>query len=131
MRAIGLSTLRTSRDDRIRAFVSLAGMVHVAEFMQRMFGHLTPGQDVMLDKPHCPLTQHFLDDAAEIGDVLAAGASIRVPWLQVHGTEDEIVPLQDSLDARVEAEGRPDLVELPGCDHRYTGFEASMTAAVL
>ena len=63
--AVGV--LRAARDERIRALVSLAGMVHVAEFMRRMFGHLSPGADVMLEKPHCPLTQPFLDDAAHIG----------------------------------------------------------------
>ncbi len=125
--AVGV--LRAAHDRRIRGLVSLAGMVHVSAFMQAQFGAMRPG-DLMLGKPQCPLTQAFLDDAHAIGDVLPAAARIEVPWLLVHGTGDELVPLQDAHDARRAAGDRPQVVELAGADHRFSGQEAAMAAAV-
>lgn len=126
--AVGV--LRAAQDDRLRALVSLAGMVHVSAFMDAQFGHLTPGRDVMLGKAHCPLSQAFLDDAHAIGDVLPAAARVRVPWLLVHGDADELVPLQDAHDA-VAAAGAAKLVMLAGVDHRFSGHEAAMADAVV
>ncbi len=85
----------------------------------------------MFDKPECPLTQGFLDDAASIGSVVDKGALIHVPWLLVHGTTDDIVPLQDSLDICDAADWRPDLTELDGLDHSFTENETVMAAAVV
>ena len=127
--AVGV--LRAAKDDRIRALVSLAGMVHVSEFMTRMFSHLTPGADVMLDKPHCPLTQGFLDDAHAIGSVLEHGKQIRVPYLIVHGDADDIVPIQDSRDMCEATGGNPELIEFEKVDHRFTGAEAAMAESVV
>lgn len=127
--AVGV--LRAARDARIRALVSLAGMVHVSEFMHRVFGHLRPGLDCMLGKPQCPLTAEFLADAHAIGDVLPDAARITVPWLLVHGTADELVPLSDARAARAATEGRADLVEIPAADHRFSGCEARMAEAVV
>lgn len=127
--AVGV--LRAAQDPRIRGLVSLAGMVHVRAFMHRMFGHLRPEVDCMLGKPHCPLGAEFLADANAVGDVLGAARKIATPWLLVHGTADELVPLQDSVDAKRAAGDRPRLVELEGVDHRFSGHEAAMAAAVV
>jgi pimeloyl-ACP methyl ester carboxylesterase len=126
--AVGV--LRAAADPRLCGLVSLAGMVHVAAFMDRVFGDLRPGIDPMLGKPQCPLTHEFLADARAIGDVLSAAARIDVPWLLVHGTADELVPLQDAVDAQ-RAGRRTRLVELPRADHRLTGHEPKMAAAVV
>lgn len=126
--AIGV--LRASADSRIVALVSLAGMVHVPAFMQRHFGHLVYGRDMMLDKPGCPWNQALAEDARRIGSLTAQAARIRVPWLLVHGGADELVPLADSEDARAAAGHRPELVVLPGVDHRFTGAVPAMTDAV-
>ena len=125
--AVGV--LRAAHDRRIRGLVSLAGMVHVSAFMRAQFGAMRPG-DLMLGKPQCPLSQAFLDDAHAIGDVLPAAARVEVPWLLVHGTSDELVPLQDAHDARRAAGDRPQVVELAGADHRFSGQEAVMAEAV-
>lgn len=124
-----VGTLRTADDPRITAFLSLAGMVHVTPFVDRMFGHLTPGVDVMLEKPDCPLSAAFLDDARRIGDVLPAGRRIRAPWRIVHGTADDIVPFQDAQDIAAAADGRAELIPLDGVDHRFTGDHDAMIAA--
>lgn len=127
--AIGV--LRTARDPRIRALVSLAGMVHVERFMQTHFGRLVPGRDLLLEKPGCTWTSALKDDAARIGSLTGLATRITIPWLLVHGTADEMVPLADALDARAAAGGRPELVELAGVDHRFTGAIPQLTAAVV
>jgi len=83
----------------------------------------------MLGKPECPLSAAFLEDARRHHSILAAGSDVTCPWFIVHGTADDLVPLKDSLDM-VEATGRPELLELSGVDHRYTGHEAEMADAI-
>jgi alpha/beta superfamily hydrolase len=126
--AVGV--LRASRDGRIGCLVSLAGMVHVHDFFRRHFAHLPPGAP-MLDKPECPWSLTLLADAARIGSVVPQAAAVHVPWLLAHGDADELVPYQDSLDAREAAGGRPDLVALPGIDHRFTGAYPELLASVV
>lgn len=126
--AIGV--LRASRDARIGCLVSLAGMVHVQAFMERQFGHLRPGEP-MLEKAGCPWTPALAADAARIGSVIPQAARIAVPWLLVHGSDDELVPLSDSLEARAAAGGRAELMTLPGVDHRFTGTVPALIGAVV
>lgn len=115
--AVGV--LRAAQDRRIRALCSLAGMVRVQQFMERTFGHLSPG-DAMLGKAQCPLSQGFLEDARNIGSTLGAARQVDVPWLLVHGTADELVPHSDSEEARAVNPGaRLELLE--GADHRFSG----------
>jgi len=121
---------RAARDARVRALVTLAGMVHVHRFMQRHFGSLAPG-DPMLGKERCRWNQALADEAARIGSLVHDAAQVRIPWLLVHGDADEMVPLDDSRDARAAAAGRPELVVLRGVDHRFTGAVAAMTGAVV
>ena len=85
----------------------------------------------MLDKPECPWSPKLAEDAARIGSVTAQAARIRVPWLLVHGDADEMVPCQDALDAREAAGGRPELVRLPGIDHRFNGALPQVIDAVV
>ena len=126
--AVGV--LRAASDPRIACLVSLAGMVHVHAFFQRHFAHLPPGAP-MLDKAECPWSPALTDDAARIGSVTEQAAAIHVPWLLVHGDADELVPYQDALDARAAAGGRPNLVTLPGVDHRFTGAMPQVVDAVV
>lgn len=129
--AVGV--LAAARDPRIRALVSLAGMVDTAAFVERKFGDLTPDQDLMWDLPDCPLSQTYVDDLRGIGSVAGKAPAIQVPWLLVHGTEDTVVPLQDSLDIQAAAaEPKPELVQLEGVDHVFSdAWAAQMCAAVV
>ncbi len=127
--AVGV--LRASVDPRITALVSLAGMFHVHAFMQRTFGHLEHGVGLMLDKPGCVWNRALEADAEQLGSLVAQAAAVQVPWLLVHGDADELVPVQDSIDAHAAAGGRPDLVVLPGVDHRFTGAIPPMTSVVV
>lgn len=127
--AVGV--LRASIDPRIEAMVSLAGMFHVHDFMERQFGHLVPGEGLMLDKPGCVWNLTLAHDAMRIGSLRTQAALVRVPWLLVHGDADQLVPLQDSIDAQRAAGAGPELVVLPGVDHRFTDAVADMNSAVV
>lgn len=141
--AVGL--LLAARDPRVRALVSLAGMFHVALFFQRHFGRLKFGEP-MLGKPACPWNSALAADAEQTGSLDAAARIVRVPWLLIHGTADEMVPLADANDAHESFlagcaqlpvnEGARilknwKLVELAGADHRFTGAIARMVAAAV
>jgi fermentation-respiration switch protein FrsA (DUF1100 family) len=43
-----------------------------------------------------------------------------VPWLLVHGTDDDLVPVQDSRDL-VQVAPHAKLLEIDGADHLFTG----------
>jgi len=128
--AVGV--LRASSDSRIQCLVSLAGMVATAQFAQRKFGELTAGQDLMWDKPECPLSQLFLDDMARIDSVVALGARIEIPWLLIHGREDSVVPLADSQAIFEQAPMPKELHILDDTDHLFSGdATARMVAQVV
>jgi uncharacterized protein len=117
--AVGV--LRASRDSRIRHLISLAGMVNTKAFAEREFGSVIPGEGFMWDDPNCPLSQAYMDDMARIGSVIGCAPKITVPWLLVHGSEDDVVPLQDSLDIVARANEPKKLVELKGANHVFAG----------
>jgi uncharacterized protein len=115
--AVGVLT--AARDLRIRLLVSLAGMTHTAAFYDREFGALTPGKDCMWDEAEHPLSQAFADDMREIESVLPAAGGIVQPWLLIHGTDDDLVPVQDGRDAYEAAPGLKKWHEVPGAGHSF------------
>ncbi len=124
--AVGVQ--RASTDRRIQFLISLAGMAHTAEFARREFGEVKPGAGLMWDKPECPLSQAYVDDMNRIGSVVEAARLVRVPWLFVHGTNDDVVPFQDSRDLLAVANEPKRLVELPAADHVFSDPEAANMA---
>ena len=115
--AVGV--MRASTDERIRYLVSLAGMVDTKGFANREFGDITPGNGFMWDEPNCPLSQIYMDDMVKIGSVINLASRIKVPWLLVHGTKDDVVPIQDSLDIFTKANEPKMLVEIDGSNHVF------------
>ena len=124
--AVGV--LRAAADARIQALVSLAGMVHTKAFAEREFGDAIPDEGFMWDEPDCPLSQAYVDDMAAIDSVARNASKFAVPWLLVHGTEDDIVPPEDSHDILQYANEETELLELPGVDHVFS--EDSTTVMV-
>ncbi len=116
--AVGV--MRAATDERIGALVSLAGMTEVHGFMQRHFGHLTPGEDCMLEREHAQLSESFLKDARAIQTTLPQASQISVPWLLVHGTEDELVPFEDSVRCAQACPQNAQLAPIEGADHCFT-----------
>jgi fermentation-respiration switch protein FrsA (DUF1100 family) len=118
--------LRAAADERIEVLVSLAGMVHTKAFAEREFGDVTPDKGFMWDDPDCPLSQAYMDDMAMIDSVAKHASKFAVPWLLVHGTEDDIVPIEDSHDVLQHANEPTKLLELPGVDHVFSGNSAAI-----
>jgi pimeloyl-ACP methyl ester carboxylesterase len=125
--AVGV--LRAARDERIAALASLAGMLDVARFFERHFAALPYGAP-MLGKARCPWSRELDLAARALGSLEASAHAVRVPWLLVHGTADELVPHQDSLDAARAAGPLARVELLEGVDHRFTGAIEPMTRRV-
>jgi hypothetical protein len=117
--AVGV--LRAASDPRIKALVSLAGMVHTKAFAEREFGMVKPGEGFMWDDTNCPLSQPYMDDMRKIGTVANEAPKIKVPWLLVHGVEDDVVPITDSREIYEKANQPKILEELPGSNHVFAG----------
>jgi uncharacterized protein len=117
--AVGV--LRASRDPRIRYLISLAGMVDTRGFAHREFADVAPDQGCMWDEPSCPLSRAYIDDMNRIDTVIDKASQIAVPWLLVHGTEDDVVPIRDSQDIFARANEPKQLIEIPGADHVFNG----------
>ena len=116
--AVGV--LRASEDKRIQLLVSLAGMVHTKAFAQREFGDVTSDEGFMWDEPDCPLSQAYMDDLTQINTVVDLSPQITIPWLLVHGDEDDIVPIEDSHDILAKANSQAQLVMLEGANHVFS-----------
>lgn len=121
--AVGV--IRAAGDPRIKGLISLAGMVHTKAFAEREFGSVKPGEGFMWDDPNCPLSQAYMDDMARIGSVIEHAPQIRVPWLMIHGTEDDVVPIQDSYDIFARAHQPKQLIELKGANHVFAGEQTA------
>jgi uncharacterized protein len=117
--AVGV--LRAARDPRIRFLVSLAGMVNTKDFAEREFGMVKPGEGFMWDDSSCPLSQSYMDDLRKIGSVADEAPKIKVPWLLVHGTEDDVVPIGDSREIFAKANEPKELKEITGANHVFAG----------
>jgi uncharacterized protein len=117
--AVGV--LRAANDPRIHALISLAGMVHTKAFAEREFGMVKAGEGFMWDDTNCPLSQEYMADMAKIGSVINEAPKIKVPWLLLHGTEDDVVPIQESREIFARANEPKRLVELKGANHVFAG----------
>ena len=116
--AVGV--LRASKDKRIQLLVSLAGMVHTKAFAQREFGDVTPDEGFMWDEPDCPLSQAYMDDLTQIDTVVDLAPQINVPWLLVHGDEDDVVPIENSHDIFAKANDQTQLITLQSASHVFS-----------
>ena len=111
--------------------VSLAGMVHTRAFAQREFSEEVPDQGYMWEEPDCPLSQAYMDDMAQIDTVVGCGAEISIPWLLVHGTEDDVVPIGDSRDILAVAGDNAELFVIDGADHVFSEHSQVMVEKVV
>lgn len=128
--AVGV--LRASRDPRIKALVSLAGMVYTAAFAETEFGEETPDEGFMWEDEDCPLSSTYVNDMNAIGSVLERAPEITVPWLLVHGTEDDVVPHQESVDIVEKANEPKKLISIKGGGHVFAEAAAEpMVAGVV
>ncbi len=114
-----VGAIRASQDSRIKFLVSLAGMVHTKQFAETEFGMVTPDQGNMWDDEDCPLSSAYMNDLSSIGSTVNCAPKITVPWLLLHGTADDVVPIQDSKDIHAAAGPLATLVEVPEANHVF------------
>jgi len=113
--------LSAGRDDRISVCASLAGMVNTRDFCQTEFGQETPGEGCMWEDQTKPLSQDFVDDLTSIGSTLPAIKEIKVPWLLLHGSKDDVVLPKDSQELYDHLRGKKKHLVLEGADHSFEG----------
>ena len=118
--AVGVLT--AARDERVKRLVSLAGMVNTKQFALTEFGEETPNAGCMWEEESCPLSQSFMDDLCQtVGTVIEQVEEVKVPWLLLHGSEDDVVLPQDSVDIKERLGDRVDHVIIEGADHSFNG----------
>lgn len=115
--AVGVLT--ASKDARIQVVISLAGMVRTSLFLGREFGMVTPDHGNMWDEDGCPLSQAYVDDLHYYGDLFEQVAGLRQPMLFIHGTADDVVLPEDSIDAHAKAKEPKQLVLIEGAEHSF------------
>ncbi len=127
--AVGV--LRAAKDSRIQRLVSLAGMVDTKKFALTEFGEEVPDKGVMWEDESCPLSQAFMTDLCDtINTVLESAKEVSIPWLLLHGTEDDVVLIEDS--ESIASLGKPNVSfqKIAGSDHSFNddARERAMTA---
>ena len=127
-----VGTLAAATDDRIKFLISLAGMVNTKAFYEREFGEEVPDSGCMWDEPSCPLSSTFKNDLESIGSTAPKAVDVMVPWLLIHGTEDDVVPIEDSREIFALANEPKKIVEIPGANHVFSeAGEQPMIDAVI
>lgn len=124
--AVGVKT--AARGMAIQCLISLAGMVDTVGFVEREFGDVVPGKGFMWGDEDCPLSQSYVDDLKGIVSLIPDAAEVLCPWLLIHGTEDDVVPVVDSRQAFEAARYGKKLIEIPGAGH---SFDVETYAAIV
>ena len=123
----GIAVLQAARDPRVRALVTWAAISSVERWpsAQRSSWRAAGKTDIQNARTGqvLPLYTDVLDDVeqnASALDIEAAGRRIRIPWLVIHGTEDESVPFAEAERLKA-ASARPDtrLLPIEGGGHTF------------
>ncbi len=124
--AVGVLT--AARDPRIEVVINLAGMIRTKAFCEREFGMVTPDEGDMWDEKGCPLSRAYVEDLHGIQDLFEQIGGLAQPLLLIHGTADDVVLPDDSIDAHAKAREPKKLVLIEGAKH---SFDDSSYAQVL
>ena len=123
----GIAVLQAARDPRVRALVTWAAISSVERWpsAQRSSWRAAGKTDIQNARTGqvLPLYTDVLDDIernASALDIEAAGRRIRIPWLLIHGTEDESVRFAEAERLKA-ASARPDtrLLPIQGGGHTF------------
>lgn len=123
----GIAILQAARDPRVRTLVTWAAISSVERWpdLQRSSWRAAGRTDIQNARTGqvLPLYTDVLDDIeqnASALDIEAAGRRIRIPWLVIHGTEDESVPFAEAERLKA-ASVRPDtrLLPIEGGGHTF------------
>jgi dipeptidyl aminopeptidase/acylaminoacyl peptidase len=123
----GIAVIQAARDPRVRALVTWAAISSVERWpsAQRSSWRAAGKTDIQNARTGqvLPLYTDVLDDIeqnASALDIEAAGRRIRIPWLLIHGTEDESVRFAEAERLKA-ASARPDtrLLPIQGGGHTF------------
>lgn len=130
--AVGV--IQASRDPRINALVSIAGMIDTKAFAQAEFGEETPDAGLMWEEADCPLSFNFMHDLCQtIGSVAPLAKIISTPWLLLHGTADDVVLPKDTDQVQSLKGDAVKVVRVEGAGHSFNepAQTARLTRAVV
>ncbi len=116
-----VGTIAAAKDDRFSVLVNLAGMVNTGAFYEEEFGALTPGKDCMWEDETKPLSEAFATDLKQIDCVVDAAKEHRIPWLMLHGSEDDVVLPKDSELLFNHVKGKKKHTVIKGTGHSFEG----------
>ena len=116
--AVGVLT--AASDERIKFLISLAGMVNTKAFYEREFAEEIPDSGCMWEESSCPLSSIFKNDLESIKSTASKVKEIKVPLLFVHGSTDDVVPIEDTHEIFALANEPKKLVEIPGANHVFS-----------
>ena len=130
--AVGV--LQAAKDQRIKALVSLAGMIDTKTFANTEFGSETPDAGVMWEEESCPLSSAFMRDLCETIESVAPHVSaVQSPWLLLHGSADDVVLPRDTEQVQSIKGDAVKAIFIEGADHSFNepAHKAAMTEAVV
>ena len=86
----------------------------------------------MWEEPECPLSKIFMEDLHTIESTAPKASDIKIPWLLVHGSADDVVPIEDSQEIFALANEPKKMVEIPGANHVFSdeGLEPMSEAVI-
>ena len=123
----GLALLMAAKDARVGSIVTLAGVsqpnripMELAAPALKALGHV-PIENART-RQIMPVGQEFFDDLrqhADAYDILAAAAKITTPWLLIHGSGDETVPLEEAHDLLERAGDNAKLLTIQDAGHTF------------
>jgi dienelactone hydrolase len=124
----GVAVLHTAYDARVRALVTWSAVGSVARWSPEEIAEWRSEGALQIANARTgqvlPLYTDALDDIEENEasslNIAAAAAQITIPWLIVHGAEDETVPVREA-DALAKANRRGDsqLLRIEGAGHTF------------
>ncbi len=126
-----VGTLAAARDERIAVLVSMAGMARTKVFFETEFSDQEIDKGFLWGKPDCPLSKAFADDLCQIDNTIAAAKEVRVPWLLVHGTDDDTVLFSDSEENFAAAKCVKKLVPVSNTNHMFEENPQALTKAIV
>lgn len=125
----GAALLAAAKDARVRSVVTLAGVAHpnripedIARLQLEALGHVAV--ENVRTRQVMRIDRAFFDELwanPRAFDIKAAARAVRVPWLLIHGADDETVPLseaQELLEAAADSE-HVRMLTLEGTGHTF------------
>jgi len=123
----GMAVLAARRHGSVKALVTWAAIAHVKRWddAQRRIWRAEGRIDIVNSRTGqvLPIATDLLDDieahADSSLDIEAAAARLEIPWLVVHGQEDETVPVSEAERLARAAESRAELLLIEGTGHTF------------